>query len=39
MTVDKYLYQKISFFLVNLMFIFGLTGVFLSSRGASVFIE
>nr|ABD19338.1 NADH dehydrogenase subunit 5 [Daphnia pulex] len=39
MTVDKYLYQKISFFLVNLMFIAGFTGVFLSSEGTSIFFE
>ncbi len=39
MTVDKYLYQKISFFFVNLIIIVGLVGVFLSLRGASIFVE
>lgn len=38
-TVDKYLYQKISFFLINLIFIAGFVGVFLSSGKTSIFFE
>ena len=38
-TVDKFLYQKISFFLINLILLFGVGGAAITILNSSIFIE